>query len=398
MSQFYVLTLIGALIFASIGLSSPMMSLYLEGLGANYSLISAILTSYTATALVFNYAWGRISDVVNRRKAFLVAGTAGLALSSLLLSAVPSVQMAWLVRLLEGASMAAYGTISLALMGDILEREDGISQGRKGRRMGLYRGLASLAFAVAAVFGGRIADAFGIRVVFAACAVVYLLACLAALAVQEPPRDRVTLPSPRREPRGRIFRIPRLNTSGLPLLFLSGVLLWNMAHYASTSMWSNYMASLGYSKSALSTLWGFAAFIEMPSMFVAGALSDITGRAMTLALGAGGIGLVNLGYLTLAAVLPALIVIQVLRGFGYGSYTASAMVFAAESGDTHARGRASSDFHAAGSLGQLAGTLIAGNLVQVLGFSALFLACGIVALIGSACFVALASRHGTEPR
>ena len=158
-------------------------------------------------------------------------------------------------------------------------------------------------------------------------------------------------------------------------------------------MWSNYMASLGYSKSALSTLWGFAAFIEMPSMFVAGALSDITGRAMMLALGAGGIGLVNLGYLALAASLPALIVIQVLRGFGYGSYTASAMVFAAESGDAHTRGKASSDFHAAGSLGQLAGTLIAGNLVQMLGFSALFLACGIVALIGAVCFVALAFRH-----
>ena len=393
MNQFRVLTLIGALVFAAIGFSSPMMTLYLESLGAGYAQISIILTSYTATALVFNYAWGRISDVAGKRKAFLVLGLGGMALANLLLSAVPSVQMAWLVRILEGASMAAYGTVSLALMGDVLDQDvkapDG-SPGRKGRRMGLYRGLASLAFAGAAVLSGRLADAFGIRLVFGVCAAVYLLAGMVALAIKEPPSLRSAQPASLAQNES----MPRKGFGQLPVLFLLGVLLWNAAHYASTSMWPNYMASLGYTKSTLSTLWGFAAFIEMPSMFVVGALSDLTGRATMLAVGAGGIGLVNLGYLTLASYLPALLGIQVLRGFGYGSYTASAMVFAAESGDTRTRGKTSGVFYAAGSAGQLAGTLMGGNLAQFLGFSALFLACGIIGLISAGCFVALALSRG----
>jgi len=389
-NRFIVLTVIGALVFAAVGLSSPMMSLYLESLGASYAYISIILTSYTATALVFNYAWGRISDVAGRRKAFLVLGLGGMAVANLLLSIVPNVASAWLVRILEGASMAAYGTISLALMGDLLEQENGGTRGRKGRRMGLYRGLASLAFAGAAVFGGRIADAFGLRLVFAVCAAIYLIAGIAALVtIKEPVPVRATQP---------VASLPtvkgaRAGLGQLPILFLLGVLLWNMTHNASTSMWPNYMASLGYSKSALSTLWGFAAFIETPSMFLVGALSDITGRAAMLAAGAAGISFVNFGYLTLAAYLPALLGIQVLRGFGFGSYTASAMVFAAESSDSRTRGKASGVFYAAGSAGQLLGTFMGGNLVQLFGFSTLYLTCGLLGLVAAVCFIALAVRQ-----
>lgn len=393
MNQYYVLTIIGALVFAAIGLSSPMISLYLESLGASYAFISIVLTSYTVTALVFNYAWGRISDVAGKRKAFLVLGLGGMALANLLLSIIPNVESAWLVRFLEGASMAAYGTISLALMGDLLEQEAAGARGRKGRRMGLYRGLASLAFAGAAVFSGRLADSSGLRLVFAVCAAVYLVACLVALvAIKEPPPLRTVQP---------VSPVPtvkkaRTGLGELPILFLLGVLLWNLAHNASTSMWPNYMASLGYTKSALSTLWGFAAFIETPSMFLVGALSDITGRAAMLAAGAAGIGVVNFGYLTLAAHLPALLGIQVLRGFGFGSYTASAMVFAAESGDARTRGKASGVFYAAGSAGQLIGTFMGGNLVQLLGFSALYLTCGLLGLVAAICFIALAARQRTK--
>ncbi len=391
MKQFQVLTLIGALVFAAIGFSSPMMTLYLESLGAGYAQISLILTSYTATALVFNYAWGRISDVSGKRKTFLLLGLCGMALANFLLSAVPSVQMAWAVRILEGASMAAYGTISLALMGDILDADAASSSAyaRKGRRMGLYRGLASLAFAAAAVLSGRLADAYDLRVVFAVCGSVYLLAALVALAVKEPEVLR-DLPSSAPEVPQTALR-ERLGR--LPVFFLLGVLFWNLAHYSSTSMWSNYMASLGYSKSALSTIWGFAAFIEMPSMLIVGALSDITGRAAMLVVGAGGISLVNFGYLTLAAYLPALLGIQVLRGFGYGSYTASAMVFAAESGNARTRGKASGVFYATGSAGQLIGTLMGGNVAQFFGFSTLYLICGLVALLSAACFTVLAVQQ-----
>ncbi len=59
--------------------------------------------------------------------------------------------------------------------------------------MGLYRRLASLAFAGATVFGGRIADAFGLRLVFAVCLAIYLVAGIAALvAIKEPPPMRPT--------------------------------------------------------------------------------------------------------------------------------------------------------------------------------------------------------------
>ena len=128
--------------------------------------------------------------------------------------------------------------------------------------------------------------------------------------------------------------LPTKAKRDLPVLFLAGVLLWTAAHSASTSMWPNYMATLGYTNTAIGTLWGLAAFIEMPAMYLAGVLSDVMGRAMLLAAGGFAIAIVQLGYLLVAAYLPALLGVQVIRGFGFGAYTSTAMTFTAEQGET----------------------------------------------------------------
>jgi hypothetical protein len=69
---------------------------------------------------------------------------------------------------------------------------------------------------------------------------------------------------------------PARNT--LPWPFLAGVFLWMGAHMGATSMWPNFMATLGYSKSAISGLWGLAAFTEAPAMLAVGRLSDASAR------------------------------------------------------------------------------------------------------------------------
>ncbi len=180
MNNFRTLTVVNSLFFAAIGISSPLMTLYLESLGANYSQISLILTSYVAVLIAGNFFWGRFADRLGRRKPLLLAGLLAVALAFFLLSRAPSTGFAWGARLIEAVGMAAFTTVGLAYMGDILE-----GSGQKGRRMGLYRGIGSLAFSIGAVTGGRIADAYSLSVTFAVCSVVYLTATLAALALSE---------------------------------------------------------------------------------------------------------------------------------------------------------------------------------------------------------------------
>jgi MFS family permease len=389
-----LLTIIIALVYAAIGISSPLVTLYLQSLGADYSRIAIILATTAAVSLVSSYLWGRASDALGRRKPLIVGGLAGLAVAYLLLSQVTGFDGAWAVRLGEAAAMAAYSTASLALMGDLLS-----SRGGRGKRMGTYRGIGSLAFAGGALIGGRLADAYSLRVTFAFAAVFYLAAALIAFTLREPRIvAQIQASRPARQP--IVFRLPssvfRLGL-GLPWLFLAGVFLWQMTWNGQASMWPNYMASLGYAKTAISSLWGLAGLIEAPSMLLAGQLSDVVGRAALLIAGGVGAALVMLGYLLLSGALLALLGVQIVRGMTFGSYTANAMTFAVESGDERMRGANSGLLNTVSGAGQLVGLYLGGTLVQGRGFPFMWTAFAVTALLSAVCFAAL-RRQTTEER
>jgi MFS family permease len=384
MNNYRILTGISALFYVAVGISSPLISLYLQSLGASYAQISLILTSVVVTMLLMSTVWGRLSDRLGRRKPLLIGGLFGLSVAYLLLSQAGSGATAWAARILEGASGAAFATLSLAIMGDALQ-----GSAQRGRRMGIYRGLGSLAFAVGAVIGGRLADAYSISFSLMLCAAFYLVAGLVALALD----DRPVLAAPVAAP---AEAQPTKERRELPLVFLAGVFLWMAAHMASTSMWPNYMAANGYSNTTISSLWGLAALIEMPAMFLAGMASDVVGRAVVLAAGGFLIALVQIGYLLLVQYLPALLGVQVIRGFGFGSYTTTAMTFTAEAGAQQTRGGRSGIFNTIGSAGQLTGTFMGGMVVQGFGFSALYIITTVLALGSAFCFLVLRRQGRTK--
>lgn len=385
MNNYRILILVNFLAFIAIGVNSPLLTIYLQGLGADFALISVILTSTILVMLVSNPVWGWLADRLGRRKPLYIAALAGAAVGYFWLSAATGVATAWPARLLDALSMAGVSTLGLTLMGDTLDTAQ-----RRGRSMGFARGLGSLAFAAGAFAGGRLADAYGISSIFLVCGGFLAAAALVALLLQE------VKPAPVPVAVETAVAGSRPRTLGLPVLFLAGVILWTAAHVASTSMWPNFMEANGYSKTAISSLWALAAFIEMPAMWLGGALSDMVGRAAVLAAGGLGIALVQFGYLFLVASLPALLGVQVVRGFGFGSYTTAAMTFAAEIGGKAQRGGNSGLFNTAGSAGQLAGSLLGGMLVQAAGFNTLFLVCAGLAVCSTICFLLL-RRQGAMP-
>jgi PPP family 3-phenylpropionic acid transporter len=384
MRNYILLTAVGAIAYIAIGINSPLISLYLQSLGAGYAQISFIQTSTVITMLAGSYTWGYLSDRLGRRKPLLVIGLAGTGVAYLIISQAPSWSAAWLTRILEGAFMSAYGTLSLAMIGDVLDvraQASASASNHKGRYMGIYRGIGSLAFAVGATAGGQIADRLELSSAFLVCGVLYLAAALVACTVAE-----TVVQYQVSEERSPAQPQPAAVAGGLPAFFLAGVFLWTAAHSASASMWPNYMATLGYTKSTIGGLWGLAAALEMFFMYVAGILSDLFGRSLLLTVGALGISLVNLGYLTVATFLPALLVVQVIRGLGFGAYTATAMTFAAEYGPARKRGSRSGIYSTTGSAGQLLGIFVSGMTVQFFGFSALFALCSLLAFGAAICF------------
>jgi MFS family permease len=378
------------------------MTIYLESLGASFAQISLILTSFTLAALLANYSSGWLSDRLGRRKPLLVGGLLLLATAYFWLARVPNANLAWPIRVIEGVGSGIYATLSLAMMGDLLERS-----GRRGRNMGIFRGIGSASFAAGAVAGGWFATRFSAPAVFlvaagcyaAAAAIMLLVRGVRAAGVspQAPTPEQDERVAPVRpaeivEPLGAPTGYPQRGL-GLPALFLAGVVIWTAAVGAAASMWPNAMAHLGYSQQTISSLWGLAALIELPGMTAAGIASDAVGRAPLLAAGAFGVSLVFLGYIFVAQWLPALIGVQAVRGLSYGSYMASAMTYAAEHGNRQTRGSVSGIYSAATGGGQLVGTLSGGLVVQAFGFASLFWLCAIAAVVGGIFFLSLHSRE-----
>ena len=376
MRNYYVVLAANSLVFAVAGITMPLLTLYLAELGADLALISIILTSSYVVMLAASFAWGWLADRSGRRKPFLTAGLLLAAAGYLWLSQSNSIAAAWPARLLDGLGLAAVATLGLASVGDTLD-----ASRRKGRSIGLFRGIGSLTWALGALVGGWSVTAFSYQAVFLLCAGLLLAAVLVvALLLQD-----VKPASAPAAPAGRDAKA----AASLSPLFVLGVATWTAVDYASSSMWPNYLASLGFSTTQIGGFWSLAALFEMPAMVLLGGLSDTIGRAILLAAGGFGIALVQVSYILFVQSLPALLGVQVVRGVSLGSYTATAMTYAAEHGSAEQRGSNSGYFFATTSAGQLAGTLLGGTLAQAFVFTALYRVCSLLAACSAVCFLVL---------
>ncbi len=411
--DFILMTAIAFILFMSRGIIQPVHSLYIESLGANYFAIGLLGTTTSLTMIIFSYIWGRTADYVGKRKRLLIPGLAALAISYGLRILVPHYGYLFPLNIVSAIAQAAYDTAGLALIGDLLEQREG----ERGRRMGTYRGLCSLGFGLMAFVSGSLADWLSIRVPFGLSAAFLGLAFILALQIDEadtpvpPKRHRLTprqllrdgLKGLRAVPRSLrdLWHTPKEETPGgqdksqtlpLPPLLISAF-LWSLAVGAVYAVWANYMVKeLLYSQAAMSRLWAIASLSEFPLMILAGWLSDRIGRLPMLSLGFLAWALVFLGYVV-TPMMPWMLGIQLLRGFAYSAFTATAMTYATEVRARSQRGQVSGLYSSAGGLGAILGSSLGGLLTQLTNFRTMIAACAAL-IFGGAVYLALAAaRH-----
>lgn len=430
MKNITLLTVISFILFMSIGVTAPVNPLYAEYLGASYVAIGLLGAVTSLTMIFFSYVWGRASDHLSQRKTFLVAGLTMLVVNRGLTAIAPSYGYLFPLNVLGAAAQAAYVTISLALMGDLLERRPD----ERGRRMGVYRGLGSLGFGLTAFLSGSLADWFSIRVPFALSALVLTIAFLLALKVEDPspdPATRVTLRDwaalgrlllvsvegaagamadqfialVRRRADGR--RLSELGTASGPHYregeesgrlslapLLISAFLWSLAFGAVFAVWANYMVSeLEYTRADVGRLWSLAALCEFPLMVLSGWLSDRVGRLPMLSLGFLAWAIVFLGYV-FVPMMPWIIPVQLMRGFAYSAFTATAMTYAAEARPKSQRGWVSGLYSSSGGIGTILGSFMGGALAQFTSFRIMIFT-NAALMLGGAGYVAVVAMRRT---
>lgn len=372
-----LLTAVIFLVFMGFGTTGPTISIYLESMGADFSLIAVILTSSGLVSLAGHYLWGRVSDYLAQRKPIIVTSLFGLSLALVLLSQARTYPMVWGIRIGEALALSAYTTVSLALIGDWLARDT-----RKGRRLGTYRGFGSIAFAAGAFISGVIINRMGIQQAYIFAALVYLLAGVCSLLVTEAPPESAEEAAP--EEVDNHFRWQNPAT----LVFLGGVVLWSAAHSAQASMFPNFITHLGLPTEAASWLWSLAALVEGLLMPAIGSLSDLGGNMLLLISSGISLALVMAGYLGLhqARISPLLIGAQLTRGWGFASFTVTSMGHAALLGNRRTRAGNVGIYEVAMSTGNIIGLALGGQAVDWRGFSFLFIGCSFCYLASSLLF------------
>lgn len=377
LNPFWLLTAIGFLVFLANGSASPFLSLYVQALGGNVADVGWVVGDYAVASVISNIAWGRLTDSLGRRKSLVVGAMATLMVTTSLIAHVSTWWLLVPLRVAEGAAFAAYNVSALAMLGDVLER-DGHGRSR-GRMLGIYRTGGSLAFAIAIILSGAAAARYGFHANYALAGGIYGLTFLLSLTLREPSRAAGRSSSPLSGELGGLFSMARG-----PLLPLSlAVIAWMLPFSAVYSVGPIYVANVqGLGTAGYARLWGLAAFLEVPSMLIAGRLADRLGRRtmFTLAL------LLFAGIYSAYALAPAqwgLVAAQVVRGFAYAAFTATALTAVVELAPPAERGRAAGVYQLSSGLAQIAGNASGGPVSSWIGFPAMFLGAAAVTLAGA---------------
>lgn len=337
----------------AISMASPVVPLYASSLGASWTEIGLMGTSWAATLMLLAFLTGRLSDRFGRKPLLVASGMLStVAASSYLVSG--TVGQVILVRILEGAAWALFWPVVEALSTEVVEPT------RAGRAMGIVTASYGVAFASGSLAGGSIAEVLGYTQVFASYLVISLVSVLVARLFLPETRPTRRL-SPSREEcidsdsRGWISKTVLLACFlGVMYTFGLGMVL---------ALFSVFAKGLGVAVFWIGALLGIFWAGRIVGSFIGGRLSDKYGRK-TLAITAM-VGLA-IGFILLAASTGNELLSGAVAVLGFSIGTAFPVSVALISGNVHhsVRGFAMGIFETSCAAGFMAASTIGGILAD----------------------------------
>lgn len=158
----------------SIGMSSPLVPLYAQQLGASYLDLGVIGVAWSAPYIIMPAIIGALADRVGRRPFFLV-GMAGCAHVSGLFLLAHEVWHVTMIRAFNGIAYSFMFPIVEALVADITSSSERI------KAMGRYSFSWTLGMLAGPFIGGLLLETFGFAVLFSTSLVVGISAFVIAL-------------------------------------------------------------------------------------------------------------------------------------------------------------------------------------------------------------------------
>lgn len=382
------------LLYASFGILTPYLQLYLKAQGFSPSRIGLLLGIVELAGLAGPLLVSRLADA---RAAYR-----GLLIAALLVSAVAFASIRLTAGLLAAAALAAVIGFSYRSTTPLLDSSVSRSLPDPARQYGRFRVAGSMGFIVISLFlqfGGVVSadSTWSIMVAFCVSAVL-----AAAVSGFLPPVPRSSPARPAPWTAGRAPAFDRSFWAVIGIVFLGrfgmGAYYSFFSLYLRDTFGGGGAGGLGGAQSSLggavSLMWAVGAVAEIGPMWFSGRLISRWGLRPVLLVSLLAIS-VRLSLFVLAPSLLLVGLAQLLHAFTFGTFHPAAVAYINAKVPAERRGLGMAIYNAIGiGLASFAASVAGGYVVEARGYVTLFLLYAVVPLAAASLLFTKAGRAG----
>jgi MFS family permease len=356
------------LMFA-IGVATPIVPLYASSLGASWTEVGLLGTSWGTTLMLLGIISGRMSDRYGRKPLLIASAVLSVAAAFLYLVSTTVLQVI-LIRVLEAAAWILFWPTVEASATEIVQPR------AAGRAIGIATASYGIAFATSSLVGGYVTDALGYPGTFTAYLALSLISTLVAILLLRESRSR-SLAHAESKAHNRLDSASLGSPTILLAYFLGGAYTFGFG--ITITLFSVFAKTLGVAVFLIGVLFGVFWLGRIMGSFAGGRLSDMLGREplATIAMGGSALGFVLLASSTGIELLFGGIVIL---GLSIGVTFPVAVALISDNVCQSMRGYAMGVFEAACAAGFMSAATVGGLLSDLYSPRAPYLLAAIVSL------------------
>lgn len=376
---FIYLCVVGLCCFISYDLvRRPALALFVESLGASPFIVGLIVAVSTLTGVVLKLPMGLLSDVVNRRR-LMLGGVLAFAIPPFFYPFISDVSTLGILRLVHGLATAMFTPLALATVAELFAA-------RRGEAFGWYTSATQGGGLLGPMIGGVIVYQYGFTPTFMLAGIIGVSALFffwmipqSSTSLRIPHYSFSVLWKEMREGLRRVFLIP-------PILITSMVEAAKMMGNGTLMAFLPlYGLSIGLNAAEIGVLFGVQAltsFIAKPFM---GRISD---RGIRQPLIFGGLCLCAVMVILVPQIQSYVPLLAIAGAFGFGEavITSSTTALIADHSEGKGLGAGMGLRGTIMDVGHAGGPLLAGVLIQALGYGGGFLCIGLILLLTAGFF------------
>lgn len=354
------------LMWFSIYFYVPILSPYSEEMGASYTMVGTILSSYGLVQLICRLPIGIFSDRLNKRKIFLIVGMLSAAASGLGFFFASTPEQLLVFRALAGLSASTWAIFMISFNSYYTPEQ-------QSKSMGIISTSMFVGQVIATFFGGIVASVIDEKWTFFVSAIASAAGVILLLLSPEPPTEE------REPPRIRDF-LSLFKDKDLIFFSLMAVIMQIGSYTGALGFIPNVLRDMGASNFILGLCTALSMLPAIATSYLSGSFFEKRFGAKASLIGSFVLFALTLIGMVVAKNVWYILLLVFLSGIPKGLMQPMLNSLAIKNVRPEVKSAAASLFQSIYGLGMTLGPIIAGAIADAFGMTAAFVIVGFLTL------------------